>query len=158
MRWRSSSRSFVFENVLYVATENPGEGRVLGFSPADGLTDGQAPDFVLGPGLDDPLSVAHTGGRLFIANSDDDANGIVGYDNPAGLVTGSLADVTLRTVAQDPEELEGLLGSLWTTSDDSTCVHGWLDAATITTDQPPDIVLFDPAMDRLKSLVVRERP
>ncbi len=151
----------VFDNVLYVGQVNPGAGGVLTFSPADGLTDNQAPDVVLaGPArIANPEGLGITGGRLFVCNSDEHANNdIVGFDDPASLVTGQAPDVTLVGVAKDPEELEGVLGSLWVASEDMSCVHGWLDAASIVNDQLPDIILFDPAMDAPESLIVRERP
>jgi hypothetical protein len=151
----------VFDNVLYVGQDDPGEGGVLTFSPADALTNNQAPAVVLaGPSrIDDPEGIALSGGRLFVSNSDDSANAdIVGFNNPATLASGQSPNVLLRNVANDPEELVGVLGSLWVASEDLTCVHGWLNAATIANDQAPDIVLFDPAMSQPEALVVRERP
>lgn len=150
----------VFDNVLYVGQDDPGEGGLLTFSPADGLTTGQAPDVVLGgpARIDDPEGIAFTGGRIFVSNSDDTAQAdIVGFDDPATLTTGQLPDVLLSNVANDPEELEGVLGTLWVASEDLSCVHGWLNAAAVTNNQPPDIVLFDPQMNQPEPLVVRER-
>ena len=65
---------------------------------------------------------------------------------------------TLQTTALDPEEIEGLYNTLWGTSADYSIVVGYLNAAAITTDQEPDIVLFDVTMSEPKALVVRERP
>ncbi|HKQ49134.1 MAG TPA: thrombospondin type 3 repeat-containing protein [Phycisphaerae bacterium] len=150
----------VFDNILYVGQDNPGEGGVLTFSPADGLTNNQAPNVVLaGPArIDEPEGIAFSGGRLWVSNSDADAIDIVGFDDPATLVTGQSPDVRLSDVAPDPEQLAGILNTLWVASEDATCIHGWLNAAGIEDEDPPDIILFDPAMNEPKDVVVRERP
>jgi len=152
-------RPFVFDNVLYVTHVDA--DRVTAHSPADGLSNNQVPDFVLaGPSLiDEPAAVAQVGNRLFVSTTEDDAPTLLGFDNPAALVSGSPPSVIVDNhVLLDAGEAEGILGTLWVADKDYNYVVGYLDAASIVDDQVPDIALFDLTMLEPLSVVVRERP
>jgi hypothetical protein len=148
----------VIVNVLYVT--NGDTDAVTAYSPADALTDAQAPDFFLGgpSGLEAPLAIAGVPGRLFVGNRSGDI-GLSGFDDPATLVTGNRPDVTFDTKAliEDCPEIESFLRSLWVISDTFGAVYGYRDATSIISDQFADIILYDPTMSQATSLVVRER-
>ena len=157
-------RVFVFDNVLYVTTENGSRGRVHAFSPADALTDGQAPAFSVGgqiAAVDDPVSVAIAGGRLWV--SQQDSPGLVGFTQPT--VNGQLPIVTIGAEnsalvpdLQDMDEIVAFHGTLWGASEDFDSIIGYLDPASVVEDQLPDVALFHPSMDEPKSLHIEERP
>ena len=155
------TRLFVLDNVLYVCNQQG--STVSAYSPADGLTDNQAPDFVLGgpSGLEFPHAVALVGDRLFVGNRNWwGAYGVSGFDNPAALVDGNASDVVLSNLVQISgcPEIEALFGSLWVVSNDFAGVYGYLDAASIVTDQPADIVVWDVTMVWPSCLTVSGRP
>jgi hypothetical protein len=154
-------RPYVFENALHVASDAPGNGTVTAFSPADGLSNNQAPNFVLDPSsfLDDPIAATVVGGRLFISNNDEDTFGIVAYEDPGSIASGDLPDIVLDKPVQDGiAEMAGILGSLFYITDDFQAVHCFLNAAKIASGQLPDLILSDVNLTDPQSLVVRERP
>ncbi|MBN1341220.1 MAG: thrombospondin type 3 repeat-containing protein [Phycisphaerae bacterium] len=148
---------FVINNVLYVANE--GRDKVTLYGPADALTDNQVPDVVLGGAslLDIPGNVVLAGARLFVANEEDDVPGIVGFDDPANLVTGNPADVYFDVLI-DIQGMVGALGSLWAASGTYDGVFGFLDADSVVSNQAADIVLFHPEMRVPVTLGIQQRP
>jgi len=148
-------RVFVFNNVLYVTTDDPQQGLLLAFSPANALTTFQAPDFRLGAPLklvDDPMAVTEVAGRLFVSNKDDDVPGVIGFNNPATLTTSSEPSVLLPIPVVDVEELENAGGGLWGISDDFGFIWGYTNPSAIRTGDQPDITFFHPTMVQLKAL------
>ena len=156
-------RVFVFDNVLYVTSGgNDDTDRLTAFSPANGLTNGQAPDFILSEssGMDSPISATVVGGRLWVSNRSGD-QGVVGFDNPTGLFTGALPDVSLyeSNFTEDVEELESAGGMLWGVDETLDYIFGYFNPAGMQSAQIPDIGLFDLRMEdgSLRSLKVVQR-
>jgi hypothetical protein len=154
----------VIGNVLFVCNLNAGvaTNTVTGYSPADALTDGQAPDFVLGgpSGLVQPTSVAGTSSRVFVGNSGTGFGlGVVGFGGPAGLVSGNPPSLTLGPVVQleGCPEVVTLLGSMWTVSQTFPGIYGYRYSRSIGTDQSADVTLFDETMAAPRSLAIAER-
>ncbi|UCG34358.1 MAG: hypothetical protein JSU68_06905, partial [Phycisphaerales bacterium] len=154
----------VINNVLYVCNLSAGvaTNTVTAYSPADGLTDGQAPDFVLGgpSGLVQPYSVAGDTRRIFASNLGVGLGfGIVGFSGPASLVSGNPPTLTLGSVVQ----LEGcpeavtLLGSMWTISQSFPGIYGYRYAASVGTDDAADVTLYDATMSAPSCLAIEER-
>jgi len=146
----------VLDNVLYVCND----ATVTAYGPADGLTDNQVPDFVLGgpSGISFPSAVAGVPARLFVANWS--GVGIVGFDNPGGITSGIPFDVALTDRIQMAvcSDVQTFFGSLWVVSGGFPGISGYLDAASITNDQRPDIILWDPSMVAAQSLALSGRP
>ena len=157
-------RVIVIDNVLYVATDNGARGKLYAFSPADNLTSGQAPDFAVGGALGkirDPVSIAFAGGRMWLGQNNNP--GLIGFNDPAN--PGPFADVSIgderRDIVTDlgsSSEIVAFMGTLWGASGGFGAVYGYLDPASIVQDQPPDVVLFHPAMDDPEMLVIKPRP
>ena len=158
-------RVFVMNNVLYVTTERPSSGTVLAFSPADALTDGQAPALGVGgdlAGVDDPVSVAMAGNRLWVGQQAFNV-GLIGFDNPAN--PGPLADVLISpefgagTVnLGNTDEIVSFADTLWGASEEFGAIFGYLDPASVVTDQVPDVTLYNPTMSEPKALHIEPRP
>ena len=157
------TRVSVHNNVLYAFNANF-PGSMSAYSPADALTDGQAPDWSLGrPGnLEDPLSAAIAGGRLWVAQRDGDP-GLVGFDNPSN--PGPFSSVVIGTGNRanlpdlgDTDEIVSFFGTLWGATDDGGGIFAYLDPASVVTDQFPDVFLTHGTMDRPKALHIEERP
>jgi len=158
-------RVFVIDNVLFVTQDSPSNGSVLAFSPADGLTDGQPPAFGVGgvlAGVEDPVSVAIAGNRLWIGQQASSV-GLIGFDNPAD--PGPIADVLISPEANastiilgETDEIVSFAGTIWGASVEFDAIFGYLDPATVVSDQPPDIILFNPTMEGPKALHIEERP
>ena len=155
-------RVFVFDNVLYVTTED-GDGALVGFSPADSLTNDQAPSFALGqPGeLDSPVGVAIAGGRLWVSQRDNP--GLVGFSIPSN--PGPFNDVVLGSgdrvdlpVLTDTDEIVSFAGTLWGATDDGGGIYAYLDPASVVDDQFPDRFLTHKTMLEPKALHIEERP
>jgi hypothetical protein len=154
----------VINNVLYVSNLSGGvaTNTVTAYSPADVLTDGQAPDFVLGgpSGLVQPTSVAGTGSRIFVGNSGVGYRlGIVGFSGPTTLVSGNPPSLTLGPAVQleGCPEVVNLLGSMWTISQSFPGIYGYRYAAGIGTDDAADVTLYDADMTTPSSITVAAR-
>ena len=150
----------VNNNKLYVSDRS---GAVLAFDNASSLTNGQAPATIL-PVLGNPFDFTWSGGRFWMnaRNSNNYAQaggglGFVGYNNPSSLTTNQTPDIILDdTISSGSEVVGSASGSIWI-ADNTGFVLGWRDAATITTGQPADFVLYFPSVSP-KGMVVRERP
>jgi len=143
-------RAFVLSNTLYITTAF--EDKVWAFRPANAITAGQAPAFVLGgpSTLQGVLAVTEVGGRLFVGSRDSDHFSIVGFNNPATLVTGNSPSVKL--FESRVEELDSAAGTLWAISDSADFVFGFLNPGTLQNSSFPDIAFYDPRMQSPKAL------
>jgi len=162
---RDPNHVFVIDNVLYVTTgDDSDDGSVSAFSPADGLTDGQAPDWSLGPPnkIPDPLSVAIVGNRIWFGSSGFPA-GLLGFDNPtapgpypaAVIPTGDNLNVP---ALQQTDEIVSFAGTLWGAGADAGVIFAYLDPDSVASDQFPDLILTHPSMGEPKALHIEERP
>jgi len=153
----------VINNVLYVVNDQPNQGSVVGFSPANGLADAQTPAFALGLAgfVDDPRSVAVAGGRLWVSQNDN--AGLVAFANPtnpgpfnAALIgSGGRPDLPhLR----DAVDLVSFAGTLWGASADALGIYAYHDPASVVDDQFPDVFLSHPSFDNPMALHIEERP
>ena len=144
--------------------EQPGGiGSLVGFSPADALTDGQTPSFAVGRSaqLDCPVSVAIAGGRLWVAQQD--RPGLVAFSNPANpgpfnvALIGSGGRPSFPDL-DDTDEIVSFAGTLWGASEDALGIFAYLDPASVVNDQFPDVFLFHPSFAEPKALHIEERP
>lgn len=166
---------FLEGNTLYVTCTRRRDGQANGvwaFSPANALTNYQAPDWIVGgPGYDDyPMCVRVGGGRLWVSTRDYQT-GLLGYDLP--VAAGQLPDIALMdqffgdSAFQEPwdpeqgrftfipghvDEFVTPAGGLVGVSRRSDAVFGYLDAASATTNQAPDYVLWFPGMQNLYTI------
>ena len=151
----------VFDNVLYVSGDNDA---LLAFSPANALTNSQAPTIVLGgPSLlDEPHTPTLVGGRLWVPNRFDadigpDDFGLFGFNNPAGLSSGAFPDVMFKTPIEEVHDVDSAGGALFGISRRFDFLFIFLNPATVRTDDPPELVFFDPRADELISMRAVER-
>ena len=93
----------------------------------------------------------------------DDSPGLIGFNDPAN--PGPFADVSigderraLGTSLGDSQEIVSFAGILWGVSENLGAIYGYLDPASIVQDQPPDVVIFHPAMEDPEQLVIKPRP
>lgn len=167
---------FLEDNVLYVTCTRRDTGSANGvwaFSPADNLTNFQVPDYILGGPIFEnyPMCVRTGGGRLWVGLADYQT-GLMGWDlTPA---TGDLPQVELMTEVYGgyseftppwtPEQgaytfvtrrvhdfvtvAGGLIGISWQYG----AAFGYLDASAITTDTPPDYLIWWPGLDEVRSV------
>ncbi len=148
----------VINDVLYVNNPDGSAAGVRAYSPASGLTNGQAPDFVIdgSTGADTPRAVAIAGGRFWIAN--DGAFGLVGFNDPA--MPGLAADVR---VGDGPniggsEQIATVFGeSIWGVSRNLPGVFLYRNAAAISDGSAPDLTLRPPGAVMPRSFVVVQR-
>ena len=162
---------FLAGNTLYVTCIERNSGSdngVWGFSPANALTNYQAPDFILGgPGFDNyPMCVRTGGGKLWVGLRDYET-GLMGFSNPpytgaAPLVElfaegffGNNAPATPWTPEQGPaafipghvDEFVSIAGGLIGAGYRDDALFGYLDAASVQTNQVPDYVLWWPGLN-----------
>lgn len=169
-QFAGTKHCFVQNNVLYVTCVDRGESHgngVWGFSPADGLTDYQAPDFVTGgPVFDNyPMCVRETGGRLWVGTQDY-TTGLMGFGFP--VQTGALPEIELMeelyydsapTIPWTPEqgrftfvpghveEFDTIGNIMIGVSRYNDAVFGYYDASSVQTNQAPDFLLWWPGLD-----------
>jgi hypothetical protein len=120
----SPQKLFVANNILYAFQPFITSENLLIFSPADGLTDGQAPDAVLDDtsGLDTPNSGLVIGNRLFVGNrrtgSETDGPALVIFDNADNITSGQLPAASLGPDLLATEDLAETGGHLFVNNND----------------------------------------
>jgi hypothetical protein len=56
------------------------------------------------------------------------------------------------------DEIVPFVGTLWGASEDAAAIFGYLNPASVVTDQAPDVLLMHPQMATPKALAIAERP
>ncbi len=167
---------FLEGNTLFVTCTRRNEGSANGvwaFSPANALVDYQAPDAIIGgPAMNNyPMCVHAGGGRLWVGTRDY-TTGLLAYDFP--LSYGALPTVELMSetffgdrsldapwtpeqgaltfVPGHVDEFVSIAGGLVGVSRANNAIFGYLDSASVVTDQAPDYILWYPGMEDLRSI------
>ena len=102
------------------------------------------------------------GGRLWVGQQGFPP-GLLGFDNPSSpgpfpVVATPTGDTVDFPDLHDIDEIVSFAGTLWGASGDASAIFGFLDPASVESDQFPDVVLSHPSMDEPKALHIEERP
>lgn len=140
---------------LYVSNR---DNSMMAFQSAATIVSSQTPDLVLGGpselgGVRRPLI---SDNRLFIPNRWDDI-GLSMFDGPLTLANGALPDATLQDPIDDVTAAGLIGGAILAYADKDDFLFAYFDADNIVTDQEPDLILWDPRMERCPELSLQLR-